>query len=184
MRDALLRSAATHFSQHGYAGASTRTILADAGATAPALYHHFGSKTGLYVAAAAAAHEHVLGALRAAVANAETAPDRMSALLAATVTLRRQHPNVARYLSVVQQDVLRHPEISELAFYSAEFDVFWDSVAKDCMPGPGVAIALRAVIEGLLAVGGARVRMKDVAAAADVLDHITRSGVDTAQPLR
>ena len=45
VRDALLRAGATHFSTSGYAGASTRAILADAGATAPALYHHFGNKT-------------------------------------------------------------------------------------------------------------------------------------------
>jgi AcrR family transcriptional regulator len=111
VRDALLRAGATHFSMFGFAGANTRAILADAGATAPALYHHFGNKTGLYLAAARAAQEHVLETFRAATVNQPAGADRVSALLAAAVALRREHPNVARYLSVIRQDVERHPEL-------------------------------------------------------------------------
>jgi len=176
VRDALLRSAATHFSQYGYAGASTRAILADAGATAPALYHHFENKTGLYIAAAAAAQEHVLSTLKAAVSGREAVMDRVSALLAAATALRREHPNVAMYLSVIQQDVSRHPELDELASREAVFDDFWRSVV-DSQTAPGTPIALRAVVEGLLAVGGARVQIDDVVAAAHVLQRITRDGL-------
>jgi AcrR family transcriptional regulator len=175
VRDALLRSAATHFSKYGYAGASTRAILADTDATAPALYHHFGNKTGLYIAAAAAAQDHVLSAFRAATADHQTLPDRVSALLAEAVALRRQHPNVAKYLSVIQQDIPRHPELSELASYETEFDAFWRSVTPGGRSTSGVAVALRAVVEGLLAVGGGRVTTEDVAAAGEVLQRIARS---------
>jgi AcrR family transcriptional regulator len=180
VRDALLRSAATHFSKYGYAGASTRAILADAGATAPALYHHFGNKTGLYIAAAAAAEDHVLSAFTAATADRQTLADRVSALLAEAVALRRQHPNVAKYLSVIQQDISRHPELSELASYETQFDEFWQSVAPGGRSASGVAVALRAVVEGLLAVGGGRVQTDDVAAAAEVLQRITRNGLDAS----
>lgn len=181
VRDALLRSAATHFSTYGYAGASTRAILADAGTTAPALYHHFGNKTGLYIAAAAAAQEHVLSAFTSASADCDTLADRVSALLAAATALRREHPNVAKYLSVIQQDIPRHPELSQLTSYEAEFDRFWQSVASNARPASGVPVALRAVVEGLLAVGGARVETKDVAAAAQVIATIARSGLDTSR---
>ena len=178
MRDALLRSAATHFSRHGYSGASTRAILADAGATAPALYHHFGNKTGLYIATAAAAEEHVLTAFTAAIANRRTLADRVSALLAEAVALRRQHPNVAKYLSVIQQDTSRHPELSELGSYDSRFDEFWRSVASGARSTPGVPVALRALVEGLLAVGVGRLGTEDLAAAGEVLERIARSGLD------
>lgn len=176
VREALLRSAATHFSQYGYAGASTRAILAEAGATAPALYHHFENKTGLYIAAAAAAQEHVLNAFTAAVSGHDAMADRVSALLAAATGLRREHPNVAKYLSVIQQDVSRHPELHELTAREAMFDDFWRSVV-DSDTASGMPIALRAVVEGLVAVGGAHVRIDDVAAAAQVLQTITRGGL-------
>ncbi|WP_293047528.1 TetR/AcrR family transcriptional regulator [Mycobacterium sp.] len=173
----MLRSAATHFSKHGYAGASTRAILSEAGATAPALYHHFGNKTGLYIAAAAAAQEHVLSAFTAAIADHATLADRMSALLAEAVALRQEHPNVAKYLSVIQQDTARHAELSELDSYEAQFNVLWQSVAPGPQPETATAVALRAVVEGLLAVGGAHIEMRDIAAAAEVLRRITRTGL-------
>ncbi len=182
-RDGLLRAAATHFSKYGYAGASTRNILADAGATAPALYHHFGNKTGLYIAAAAAAQEHVLGAFHEAIADRHTLADRASALLAAAAELREQHPNVAKYLSVVQQDISRHAELSGLADYEAQFDRFWRSVA-DRRASTGTGVALRAMVEGLLAVGGAHVQIDDIGAAAEVLQRITRKGLGPAPTQR
>jgi AcrR family transcriptional regulator len=176
-RDALLRAAATHFSRYGYAGASTRSIVADAGTTAPVLYHHFGNKTGLYIAAAAAALEHVLGAFIAAVANRNSLADRVSALLAAVVALRREHPNVAKYLGVIQQDIGRHSELRDLSSYEPKFEQFWQSVTGDAPSAPRLAVALRAVVEGLLAVGGTDAQADDVAAAAQVLERITRGGL-------
>lgn len=178
VRDALLRAGATHFSASGYAGASTRAILADAGATAPALYHHFGNKTGLYIAAAAAAQEHVLNTLTAATTDHATVAERVPALLEAATLLRREHPNLAKYLSVIQQDVSRHPDISELACYEARFDGLWQSVVNGVESSSGLALGLRAVVEGLLAVGGTHVRDEDIASAAEALQDITRTGLD------
>ena len=173
VRDALLRSAATHFSAYGYAGANTRGMLADAKATAPAMYHHFGSKTGLYVAAATAAQEHVLTAFEVATAGHPDGADRLAALLAAAVELRREHPNVARYLSVIQQDVRRHPELAELSACQSRFDGFWRSLV-DSRHAPGAPVALRAVVEGRLSVGGAAIAIDDVSAAASVLATVVR----------
>ena len=176
MRDALLRAGATHFSKNGYAGANIRAILDDAGATAPALYHHFGNKTGLYVATASEAENHVLNVFRSAIADQRSLTDRVSALLAATVTLRREHPHVAEYLLVVHQDVARHPELRELASYDAEFDEFWQSVA-DKTAKKGIAAAVRVIIEGLMVTGGATAPIEEVAASAHALDLIIRKGI-------
>lgn len=172
----MLRAGASHFSAFGYDGANTRAILADAGATAPALYHHFGNKTGLYLAVAHAAQEHVLETFTAATVDQQAGIDRVSALLAAAVDLRQEHPHVARYLSVIQQDVERHPELAELASYEARFDEFWRFTAN-AQSEPGRAVALRAVIEGLLAVGGASLGLDKVAAGAGVLEAVLASGL-------
>lgn len=49
----LLDVARTQFSEHGYAQTATETIVSLAGVTRGALYHHFGSKEGLFKAVVA-----------------------------------------------------------------------------------------------------------------------------------
>lgn len=49
-REHLLAAALHEFSAHGYAQASLNRILAAAGMSKGQLYHHFGSKEGLYLA--------------------------------------------------------------------------------------------------------------------------------------
>lgn len=175
-RSALLRAAATRFSQDGYAGVSTRALLADAGATAPALYHHFGSKTGLYVAVAATAQQHVLEAFTTAIEGRINLIDRISAAFDAATALRREHPNAARFFHTVKHDVVRHPELRNLRSYVELFDEFWKAVV-----GPsaslGLSIGLRAMVEGLLTVGDSRLDGADVDSAADALRKILRSGL-------
>jgi AcrR family transcriptional regulator len=59
-RDRLLAAAESEFAQHGFAGARVERILAKAKANPRMLYHHFGGKSGIYVAVLEAA----LAALR------------------------------------------------------------------------------------------------------------------------
>ncbi len=47
-RESLLAAATALFAEHGYDAVTTRQILERAGVEAPSLYHHFGSKLGLY----------------------------------------------------------------------------------------------------------------------------------------
>jgi len=56
-RDSLLAAAAALFAEHGYDAVTTRQILERAGVEAPSLYHHFGSKLGLYRAVLAESSE-------------------------------------------------------------------------------------------------------------------------------
>ena len=49
-RNRLLREGLRLFLQRGFASVSTRQICLAAGVTQPSLYHHFGSKDGLYLA--------------------------------------------------------------------------------------------------------------------------------------
>ncbi len=46
----LLAAASRQFYQRGYTAASVKEIVEECGTTAPALYHHFGSKRGLALA--------------------------------------------------------------------------------------------------------------------------------------
>ena len=46
-REKILSTAARHFSEYGFRGASAAAIAHDAGISEPGLLHHFGSKKGL-----------------------------------------------------------------------------------------------------------------------------------------
>ena len=56
-RTSLLAAAAALFAELGYDAVTTRQILERAGVEAPSLYHHFGSKLGLYRAVLAESSE-------------------------------------------------------------------------------------------------------------------------------
>lgn len=56
-RTSLLGAAASLFAEFGYDAVTTRQILERAGVEAPSLYHHFGSKLGLYRAVLAESSE-------------------------------------------------------------------------------------------------------------------------------
>lgn len=49
-RDALIRAARPLFAEHGFTGVATETIVAAAGVTRGAMYHHFADKTELFAA--------------------------------------------------------------------------------------------------------------------------------------
>lgn len=62
-----IREAATRrFARDGYAAVAVDDVAADAGATRGAVYHHFGSKEGLFREVLNAAHRHVGDAVAAA----------------------------------------------------------------------------------------------------------------------
>ena len=53
-KDAILEAARAEFADHGYAGARIERIAGSAAANKQLIFHYFGSKDGLYAAAAAA----------------------------------------------------------------------------------------------------------------------------------
>jgi len=78
-RVALLRAARTLFAQRGYGETATEDIVAAAGVTRGALYHHFKDKADLFAALVEQCFAEVLTEIDAAAARA---PDAMSALRA------------------------------------------------------------------------------------------------------
>lgn len=59
-RAALMAVARKHFARDGYSDAEISAIAADARVTTGAIYHHFGSKKGLFVAVAEDLEEEIL----------------------------------------------------------------------------------------------------------------------------
>jgi AcrR family transcriptional regulator len=74
----VLAVAERHFAVHGYEAVSTEALVAEAGLTRGALYHHFGSKKGLFEAVVG----DVQGRLARAVAEAAEDKDPWDALIA------------------------------------------------------------------------------------------------------
>lgn len=81
-RTALLAAARTVFAQAGYAETATPDIVAAAGVTRGALYHHFADKLALFRAVVEAEHQAVAHAIEAATESAQTPLDSIEALVA------------------------------------------------------------------------------------------------------
>lgn len=73
-REALLTSARAAFADRGYAGSSLEDIVGPAGLTKGALYHHFGSKAGVFEAVYTAMSQRLVEAVEAALAAAGDEP--------------------------------------------------------------------------------------------------------------
>ncbi|HEU4325980.1 MAG TPA: TetR/AcrR family transcriptional regulator [Roseiflexaceae bacterium] len=67
----LLAIARTQFAEHGYAQAATETIVRLGGVTRGALYHHFGSKEGLFKAVVAEVQRDVARQVAEAAEHSE-----------------------------------------------------------------------------------------------------------------
>jgi AcrR family transcriptional regulator len=65
----LLEVARAHFTKHGYAQSATEKIVEEAGVTRGALYHHFGSKEGLFKAVLEVVQQEVAARIEAAVSK-------------------------------------------------------------------------------------------------------------------
>lgn len=176
-RSVLLRAAATHFSATGYAAGSVRAILEDAGVTAPVLYHHFGNKAGLYVAVATAAHDDVLVRFEAAAARGADPAARVDAVIDAVCELRREHPGVARFFGVIEQDVARHPELAELRAAQKRLTDFWSTLFVGSGRRDARVLAVRAIVEGFLRVGDSALDQTQLRAVAKALHGVVRSGL-------
>ncbi|HEX8731729.1 MAG TPA: TetR/AcrR family transcriptional regulator [Ktedonobacterales bacterium] len=76
-RQRLLREAMRLFLRDGYDSVATRQVCLAAGVTQPSLYHHFGSKEGLYFAVIAQWFSDLRDAITRATADGETFRNRL-----------------------------------------------------------------------------------------------------------
>lgn len=80
-RQALMSAARDLFAAKGYAATGTPEIVAAAGVTRGALYHHFADKLALFEAVVEAEHAAVADAITAVAEGAEAPPDMIDALV-------------------------------------------------------------------------------------------------------
>lgn len=92
----LLASALRLFAARGYAGASTRDIVAGTGFTLPTLYYHFGSKAGIYRALLNRAFDDAFERLQKAAARAPSLEGQLVEMALALFEFARTHRDMTR----------------------------------------------------------------------------------------
>jgi AcrR family transcriptional regulator len=112
-RGALLESARAAFAEHGFADAPLEDLLRDTGLSKGALYHHFGSKQGLFIAVVQAIDAQIVARIRAAVP--EHAVTRAAFIAACRIYLQATlEPGVRRILLLDCPAVLGYRATREL----------------------------------------------------------------------
>jgi AcrR family transcriptional regulator len=112
MRQALLEAGREVFAERGYGSAAARDIVARAGATAPVLYHHFGSKAGLFAAVLKDVNDRVISAFEDAIADGDDLVERIDAILDAVAKFGVVAPSLGRFVVAAPLEFGRHPELS------------------------------------------------------------------------
>src|SRR3954451_17897894 len=84
-RGALIAAARTLFGERGYAGVGTEEVVAAAGVTRGALYHHFRDKRDLFRAVFVAAEEDLLRGVATPILPIEGPYARLNAALETTL---------------------------------------------------------------------------------------------------
>src|SRR5687767_981128 len=104
-REALTAAAARLFAEQGYAATSTEAVLAAAGLTRGALYHHFKDKRDLFDAVCQQLHAETAAALLQA---AEAQPDPVDGLIAGCLVFIDEvaRPEARRILLIEAPSVL------------------------------------------------------------------------------
>jgi len=182
-RRRLLDNGRRIFARDGYAGAGTQEIVGAAAVAPTALYHHFGSKLGLFIAVGTEVYDTFIGHLSAAVAAAETFDGRLDSLIRAAGELHRSDPTLAPMTVTVQLEVARNEQIREaMKDALASFWAFVTDIARtapaDLLESAGewaVTLAVVALMQGMGSVGATLHDPDDLVATTVVLRRLLSS---------
>jgi TetR/AcrR family transcriptional regulator len=97
----LMTSAIALFARKGYAGTTVREIVEAAGVTKPALYYHFGSKEGIFLAMMAEATQEFEATAAMALETEGSARERILQYLDSMFVLILDHLDVMRVLDAI-----------------------------------------------------------------------------------
>ncbi len=112
-RRQILDAARVLFASRGFASTTNRLVAAEAGLTAGAVHHHFGSKLDLYVAVHDDVQERVYGQFSQSIVGITGFRQRLRALFESAHRLNREDPSLAQFVGAVRIDTRRHPEMRE-----------------------------------------------------------------------
>ncbi len=151
-RAEILRVARRCFAESGYAATNVGDVVAAAGVTKPALYHHFGNKAGLYAAAVTAAIDEIVAELERRVLPERRVLDRFEATIDVGIEFMRTDPTLARLVSGLDDELAHHPELADLADQAARIPALFASMcdADDDLAAPqaDVALMFQAIVYG------------------------------------
>ncbi|WP_099023044.1 TetR/AcrR family transcriptional regulator [Mycolicibacterium palauense] len=140
-RDRLLDVARAEFGRSGFAATSVDDLARTAGVTTPTLYHHFGNKTGLFVAVGQDTYQRILGHFAEAAPPGTPFTQAFPALLKQSVDLMHVDRSLAMMTSTLQFELRRDPELAallrpSLLEFRAFFDVLADSAPASLRAAP------------------------------------------------
>jgi AcrR family transcriptional regulator len=99
-RARILAAATKEFAAHGFSGARVERIVEDARCNMRMIYHHFGSKEGLYIAVLEAVYEDLRAQERDLDLDAQDPKAAMERLILFTFDHFRTHPTFVRLTSL------------------------------------------------------------------------------------
>lgn len=118
-RRRILDIARLAFAQRGYGAATNRNLGTEAGITAGAIYHYFGSKLDLYLAVHDDVQERVLARFAEAVSTPATFRGKLEAVLDEAHLMNDEDPTLAQFLGSLRVDLRRHDELRHALHPSA-----------------------------------------------------------------
>jgi AcrR family transcriptional regulator len=158
----VVRAARATFAEHGYGGASMRTIAADVGVTAMALYNYAPSKAALLQLVFDETMTEVYGSLSEAVAGQESLVGEVHAVLERSGEILRDEPDLLHFLIRVILD-RQQDELSGLELLAPPVTAFFDGLVgravsrQELAPrdGPRLATFVTMLLWGIIALAAA-----------------------------
>ena len=111
-RRRIVDAARDEFAARGYVAATNRTIATAAGVTTGAVYHHYSSKTDLYLAVYTAVHDRVYAVLAATAGGLASFIAMFDAVLDAAAEMNAQDQTTAAFIGAARVDRRRHADLA------------------------------------------------------------------------
>ena len=112
-RQRILDIARLAFATRGFDAATNRNLGAEAGLTAGAIYHYFGSKLDLYIAVHDDVQDRVYARFNEAVERADTFRGQLEAVLDEAHEMNKEDRTLAQFLGALRVDMSRNPELKQ-----------------------------------------------------------------------
>ncbi|QLL08701.1 TetR/AcrR family transcriptional regulator [Mycobacterium vicinigordonae] len=112
-RRLILDSAERLFAEHGYATTTLKMIAEDAGLTQGSVYHHYRTKSELFLKVDSSANDRMLVPMQEAAAAERTFSAQLSAVLDVATEIVRTDPVTHHFVVMVRLEARRHAEIAE-----------------------------------------------------------------------
>ena len=114
-RQALLDAALTVFSKQGYQAARLQDIAKSAGVTRGAIYHHFGSKSQLFITLIKEASEQMNAVIGGAIAAGGTFAEVNRRVMVNSWTFLEENHRLREVVELLRFKSVPSPELEEIA---------------------------------------------------------------------